>query len=280
MKKLTFILLVSLTCIVIGCDSEDGGDDTATSGEMMAGAMAGEMTAGEMTAGAVTAGEMTAGEMTLEYLEPTLTVRALNPLNGSGVQGMNAELTTPQAMDESGRVGMTTSTTSADGTANLGAKLNTTYEVILTSDQHAPHHIIGDLGDEAVEQVTFVSTFTLTNQVFSLLNLTSDPDKGIVVIGLDLPNLAPAVGASAELSQSYESAFVFGTTTPIAGQTILSGGGGFVSFANVTPGETQVSVTPPEGARCAVFPAEERDQPTIQVYPGEVTVLAFTCRSE
>ena len=286
---------------MIGCDSGQvvnelsAGEITAgevTAGEMTAGEVtAGEMTSGEMTSGEMTSGEMTAGEMTAGEMtagEPpvvasdvtTLSVRALNPLSGSGVEGMTAELATEPLNDEMGLTGVTNAITTMDGVAAFGAQLNTTYEVVLTSDQHAPHHILGDLGDEPAEQVTFVSTFSLTNQVFSLLNLTPDPNKGIVVVGLDLPNLAPAVGASAELNQEYESAFVFGAVAPSTGQTVLAGGGGFVSFANVTPGEALITVTPPESSLCTVFPAERRDQPRVQVYPGEVTVIAFTCRAE
>ena len=83
---------------------------------------------------------------------------------------------------------------------------------------------------------------------------------------------------SQDLFPVTKTKFSFGSTRPALGQTIISGGGGFVSFANVTPGDVQITVTPPEGSGCALFPAERDEQPTVQVYAGEVTVVAFTCK--
>jgi len=164
------------------------------------------------------------------------------------------------------------------GTATVNVEANTPYAVTLSAELTAPHVLYGISGELPFTQITFMSTDTLTAQVFGLLGLQPDPSTGIVVVGLDTPSLRPAVGASAELSSSYESAFTLGATGPVRGQRVVEGGGGFVSFAQVMPGETEVRVTPPEGQGCLVFPAEVEEPPLLPVIAGQVSVMAFTCR--
>ena len=59
---------------------------------------------------------------------------------------------------------------------------------------------------------------------------------------------------------------------------VVEGGGGFVSFAQVAPGQTEVNVLPAEGYTCMVFPSETQDSFTLDVVANQVSLVAFTCR--
>ncbi len=113
--------------------------------------------------------------------------------------------------------------------------------------------------------------------VFGLLGLVDDPAKGILVVGLDAPNLVPAVGAAATLDVEHGEAFVFGGQLPTPGQAIPAGEQGFVTFPNVSPGWVTIDTTFPTGD-CRSFPSETENN-QVQVIAGEVAVVAFTCRS-
>ena len=116
----------------------------------------------------------------------------------------------------------------------------------------------------------------MTTGVFGSLGLADDPTRGTVVVGLDTPSLAPAVGASASLSSASDAAFIFAGFTPQAGSTIPAGGQSFVTFPNVEAGPTTITALFPGGS-CAPFPAEAGD-PQVVVHPGEVSVVAYICR--
>tara|TARA_B100001250_G_scaffold327716_1_gene292006 strand:+ start:132 stop:506 length:375 start_codon:yes stop_codon:yes gene_type:complete len=117
----------------------------------------------------------------------------------------------------------------------------------------------------------------ITAYVFGALGLMDDPAKGILVVGLDLPSLAPAIGAGATVDLEHGLPFVFAGNQPAAGSVIPMGGQGFVTFPNVTPGEVSIATDYPNGG-CQIFPAET-DERSVEILAGEVTVVAFTCRS-
>ena len=164
------------------------------------------------------------------------------------------------------------------GQVTIETDVNELYEVSLSASDTAVHHILGVASEQPSTQITFVSDNSLTQQVFSLLDIVQDSTKGLIVIGLDEPNLSPAVGASADLSVGYETAFVLGQTGPIVQKEITPGVGGFVTFANVDIGVVDLSITPPNNQQCKVFSGEPDEQPTISSRAGEITVIAFTCR--
>ena len=202
-----------------------------------------------------------------------LTVQALNPLNGQGIAGLEVDLLIEEQS-------VTTPTmTDANGQASFQIPPFTPYEVRLQADGYNTHHLFGELGENDARQISFVSNNGLTSQVFSALNISPDSSKGIVVIGLDRPNLSPAVGSKAELNGTYEVAFTLGSFGPSVGQEVISGGGGFVSFANVDPGMLEVVVEPVLGEQCRLFPRNESENFTIPVFAGEVSIVAYTCQA-
>ena len=207
-------------------------------------------------------------------VDQTVTVRLVNPLTNAGVAGLNIQLES----QPSGMGATIEGVTGIDGSTAVGAAFDTAYRISVQGEGYPTHHIVGELGDVPVTQISFVSDHMLMMQVFSALGLMPQPDKGTVVVGLDKVDLSPAIGASAELNTTYDQAFVLGSFGPSRGQTIQMGNGGFVSFANVEPGQIPVIVTPPSGSQCKVFPAEQNQRVEIPVFAGEVSVVAFTCR--
>ena len=86
------------------------------------------------------------------------------------------------------------------------------------------------------------------------------------------------MGTGAEIDLDYEKAFVFGQSAPMTSSVVVAGGGGFVIFAQVAPGETEVRALPAEGYSCMVFPSESQDTFTLSVVANQVSLVAFTCR--
>ena len=138
--------------------------------------------------------------------------------------------------------------------------------------------VVGVAGDAAFEQITYMSPENITSMVFGSLGLMDNPERGILVVGLDLPNLAPAVGAGASIDKASDNSFVFAGIQAVFATEIPSNGQGFLTFPNVEPGEVNVTVSYPQGS-CRIFPAETEAVP-VTVTAGEVTVVAYTCRPE
>lgn len=192
------------------------------------------------------------------------TFRLINPATGQGFSGVN--VTGPA----------NSSTTDATGRATVSV-MPGVYEVSLEGPGARTHRVWGAAGQSDFEQITYMSPDMITGFVFQSLGLTDDPSMGILVVGLDTPSLAPAVGATASIEGEHGTPFVFAGNRPTSGQAIPMGGQGFVTFPNVTPGTVRINTTYPNGT-CAAFPAETDDR-TVEVIAGEVAVIAFTCRN-
>ena len=140
--------------------------------------------------------------------------------------------------------------------------------------------MLGMAGEDDFTFISYMSDRTLTGQVMGMLGRSADPAKGFLVVGLDQPDLSPAVGASAEIDASADATFLLGARGPVEGSEITSAVGGFVTFANVTPGPVEITVTPAEGERCVLFPAGDADPVTVGVYADAVTIITFHCDAD
>lgn len=257
MPQFTFTHSISLgLLLLIGCD-----DSPNEGGEVLV----------IQTQNDMSPNDMGPGELETNGIE--LSIRAIDPLTNQGVSGLSATL----VQDTSDDFNENVLTTDSNGRATFSVNEQSNYEVILEGSGFVAHHLFGELGNQPAEQISFVSNESLTQQVYSALGMTPALDKGIVVIGLDLPNLAPAVGTSVDLNTEYEKSFILGSFGPSEGNEVIAGGGGFVSFANVLPGQVEVVVQANDGEVCAVFPRNETTRLTLPVYAGEVTIAAFTC---
>ena len=97
-----------------------------------------------------------------------LSLRAINPLSNQGVAGLTANLVLDGSTDAMDSMGTTDST----GTVKFNVQDQSNYEVTLEGDDYVTHHLFGEIGDQAAEQISFVSTQSLTQQVLSSLGIT------------------------------------------------------------------------------------------------------------
>lgn len=204
----------------------------------------------------------TASDVDMEPEGTALTVRLLDPVSTRGLANISLS-TGDQTVqtDESGR-----------GVVYVQPGL---YAVRMEREGTRPHILFGQAGTTPFEQVSFFSSERVTGFVFQSLGLVDDMSKGMIVVGLDMPNLAPAIGASASIDAAHDSPFIL-TNRAVAGDTVIEGAGGFVTFPNVEPGEVRLEASYPMGA-CRPFPIESGES-TISVEAGAVSIFAFTCR--
>lgn len=150
------------------------------------------------------------------------------------------------------------------------------FVVTASADDARDHRLLGVAGDDDFELLSFMSNRTLDGQVMGLLGRAADPAKGFLVVAVDHPDLSPAAGASVAVDGTYDAAFTLGATGPREGTDITSSAS-FVTFANVSPGPVAVTVTPPEGEACGVFPAIAEGVVGLDVIADTVTVLTVHC---
>jgi hypothetical protein len=194
---------------------------------------------------------------------PSGRFKLLDPATGRGVSNVTVSMGSQAALTDS------------QGEAELTIPEGQ-YAVRMVKAGVRVHTIYGVSAGMDFQQVTYFSSEQITRLVFGSLGIQDDPTAGTVVVGLDLPNLAPAVGASAALDADSSPPFVLTQSGAVAGNQINRGQLGFVSFPNVAAGPVAVTVTFPTG-QCAVFPAESGVEQMI-VAAGEVSIVAYTCR--
>jgi len=193
------------------------------------------------------------------------TLQLHNAKNGKAKDGVALE----------GELGTATTDDEGQGTVEVfGASA---FQIGATEDSLMPHLFHGRAGEDAFTLISYVATESLTDQVYELLGIARDPEMGIVVVGLDRPSLAPAVGSGAELNVDYEAAFVLGSQLPEEGTTLVQGGNSIVTFANVPVGQARVTAVPAEGEACLVFPALVGVDHGVEVRANTVSVVVFTC---
>lgn len=144
----------------------------------------------------------------------------------------------------------------------------------VAADAFITHHLTGMAGQEDFRLVSFFASESTGTLMYGLLGLQKSADKGILIVALDNPDLSPAVGAAADIDATHDGAFV-STSFGVAFSNVVNTGG-FVAFPNVDPGETTISVTPPEGKTCVFHPAGGAGA-TVNMMANEATVAFFVC---
>ena len=243
----------------------------ACEGREEAGASATEVTLGEPISGDVGL-DLSMGEPPLDQrvadqgVPLSMRIRLINPTTSGPFAGVRAE------------AGGEESESDASGVATLTISSGP-YVITLNAPGARTHRLFGHAGEVDFEQVSYLSPDMITTYVFQALGIEDDPNQGILVVGLDLPSLAPAIGARATLDVESEGGFVIASGRPAFGSEIPEGGLGFVTFPGVTPGRRQVRAELP-GGTCTLFPAGEGAEAEVEVRAGEVSILAFTCQAE
>jgi hypothetical protein len=287
LSRFNILLLTCVFSLSIGCSSSDSSDmessDMDSSGGQISGGQisggqisGGQISGGQISGGQISGGQISGGSLMPSSLPVSITVRVINGATGQGVAGMFA--TVEQGKDESNQNNVILEgMTSVQGEVTLQVLSNQFYHILMTAPGYDDHVLYGYAGDQDFTQITFASAQSLTNQVFSLVNITPSPDKAIIVVGLDRANLAPALGAQAAIMPMSGSGFTLVNSFPTLGTTLTEGALGFVFFANVDPGEITLSALALEGETCAVFPANQESDIQVDVQAGQVVIAAFTC---
>ena len=196
------------------------------------------------------------------------TARLLDPMTGRGVEGLSVTSTFDGSSCETDSAGRCTVPVAQDAAFSLD----------VTGDAILPHRLQGESDDASFETISFVANATLTDQIYGMVGVSRDPDRGTVVVGLDNPDLSPAYGASAAIDGSAEVTFVLGAGRPIEGDTLVDDGFSIVTFVNVDPGTTTVTATGAEGTTCQAAPAERAASFEVEVAAGVISVVSFICR--
>ena len=128
---------------------------------------------------------------------------------------------------------------SAEGSILVPGESQFTIQV--EAPGYVTHQLIAMSGQEDTSLVTLLATESISLQMYGMLDLEADPEKGTLVVALDYPNLSPATGASAEIDSSHDGAFVLGAMGPSFSNVVPSSAG-FVTFSNVEPNDAPVKL--------------------------------------
>ena len=165
-------------------------------------ATGGEKSDGEGSEGAVdssdpgTTGSTDSGDEGDVVPPVVATARLLNPMSGAGVAGMDVTDVVDGAM----------CTTNGQGECALEVAGSASFHLAATDSDHLEHRLFGMTSADDFTTISFVATAQLTDQIYSLLDVSRDASLGTVVVGLDRPNLSPASGASAAIDAAAEMA--------------------------------------------------------------------------
>lgn len=110
-------------------------------------------------------------------------------------------------------------------------------------------------------------------RLYSALDLSEDPAKGILVLSFEAPGVTRPAGFGATLSVGGGTRFVVPESGPVRRDTTLAGDNTLV-VANVPAGTVTVTPTAPGGRTCeAVFGVN-----AVRVDPRTITHVSFVCR--
>ena len=136
-------------------------------------------------------------------------------------------------------------TTDATGTASVLVQEEQAITVIATAPGYTPHHLELFSGRTNYSAVSLMASRQAGLQIYSLLSpaLEVQPDKAIVIVALDNPDLSPAVGAQATISGNSDDPFILTSISASYGNEVTSAAAGFVAFPNVEVGPHTITVT-------------------------------------
>ena len=209
------------------------------------------------------------------YVKPVdMSLRVLDVMAGaeSGVSCTSEDDSLPSS-----------GTTESDGSVSLRVSGNEKFTVQTINGGYMDHSVTGMAGTEDFSVVSLMASRELTEQIYSMLDISADASKGILIVALDDPLLRPAIGARAAVDLNNDGAFVFGSTAVEWSDTVPSGGSGFVAFPNIQTGLAQLTVTAPDGQKCWFSPGGPHSSTAaaeVNITADEVTVALFTCDVE
>lgn len=150
------------------------------------------------------------------------------------------------------------------------------FRITAQQNGYPVHHFLGYTNaDFSLRGV--LTSWTITEQLYGLMDLSVDHNKGILVVTLERPDLSPSVGAYAEIESDNAGAFVLGGVSVEVANTIPPNGSSVVTFPNVAPGLTTVTATGANGQTCRAFPNGDSSTMNVEVLADQVSVAIFVC---
>ena len=166
-------------------------------------------------------------------------------------------------------------TLDASNAGDIQVPADSQFYLQVEAENFVTHQFTAMAGQEDLNLVSFFAAEDMSVAMYGMLGLDVKPDKSILIVALDNPDLSPAVGAAADIDASHDGAFVI-SGFGVAFSNVVTSGGGFVAFPNVEPGETSIEITPPEGKTCWFHPAGG-DGATVNMVAAQATVAFFIC---
>ena len=181
-------------------------------------------------------------------------------------------------------LGDQTLTTDAEGKAELTFDTWAPYHVSSTLDGYHDSHWYGFNDGEGFSGTYPMVSHSTTAMLAGALGITIDPEKGFLMIGVGevasgSNKLGSLAGATVDLDVPYDAALVPDVASPFGispGKTTLEGSAASVIFVNVPAGPVNVTVTPPGGYACTVFPGNMEAQ-TITTFADSFSRQTYTC---
>lgn len=163
------------------------------------------------------------------------------------------------------------------GYAVLELASNADFELNVTGANVPRHAIVGRAGLAPFQLVTNVMDRATIGKLLGIVQITPDPEKGLLVASLLTANFLPAVGAQASLDVPSQGPVVFTSTNVVKGNKIVPGGAPFVIFPNADPATAKLTVTGPGSSTCSVYPGPgTRDDYPVRA--DEVTSVVYVCK--
>ena len=194
------------------------------------------------------------------------TMMVINPTDGSGIEGVTVE--SPTGLTE---------TTDAEGATRFPIEAGGTFQFSLRQDGAIDHLIFGPTGSEDFVYLSLLTTEGMLSMVNGLLGTVQEDGTGILMVIIEYDDNQAVVGASTSIGAEHGDSWFMTGGAPTFGDTIPEGGSGFVVFPNIAPGETSVTVSPPDGVACSAFPGGGQ-MPNPPVFMNHVTIVTFHCR--
>jgi hypothetical protein len=146
-------------------------------------------------------------------------------------------------------------TSDANGMASVKVTPDMGYEIVGTHPDYFDHIWVGYGANDHSHSTNLVSR-SAGVVLGTLLGLTIDPAKGVVVVTLSDGAGNSLAGATVSTSASYDVALVADSASATGfspGTTTLAGSDAWVIFINVDPGDIDLDVTSPNKGDSCVY---------------------------
>jgi len=190
-------------------------------------------------------------------------------------------------VDAPASVGEQMGSTDENGRAMFELEPFVPFEVLVEPPSLLPVHFFGITGEEDFGMTREIPDEATTQGLGQALGAPYNPDKGIVTVLVREEvngKFEFVAGTKVTTTAVNDGVFVSDTAPPgfTPGDTTLGEGKPTdVLFVNVDPGSVPLSVEPPEGYSCNVFPGDTpQGSESVIAYAGAVSTLSIVCNAQ